>query len=756
MSKIKSTPVWYPPQFPLQGRLPSDEWLVHRNLLRLGKEERDYHDALCVAAGRRLTRPCCKSLHISLFFDGTGNNLKHDLYQSEPPHPTNIVRLFRATLGMGHAGGASEMRGLMDDGNVVDKEFFKYYMPGVGTPFPEVQDLDFSTTGMAFGAFGEARINWGLLMIIDALRRALDLPRLGHEALHAANRAMASLHGASRQQGSSARAAEMRRQLKMIERPLSWALNPPNAGQCKVLGLKLFVYGFSRGAASARAFVSWLNELMESRPYLQLDDVKLPISVEYLGILDTVASVGLADIAPGASGHSAWADRTQPLPESGLVKRCLHLVAGHEQRLCFPVDSIRREDGSYPVNCAEVIYPGVHSDVGGGYPPGDQGKANGVNDGSLLSQIALHELFADAFASGAPLKVPQLALPEMEKNNFWRAMPTDLERSFAVDPELVKRFNAWRQVTLDLPPTPEPLLREATDHYTPTPAPVPLEKAMSGQLTWLTAWRIGRYAFNSLKTTPFYRRATDTQAEPSIRTAAQAARDRKQADVEALRREQKAREQDPRYAKQLMPAGIKDFDADMAQTQLREAAAEFRLAYNDHDPLSSALERRILPRFSRVVLLFALPRNAFIEAARLKSEGFKKYPQLFPSPISPKDSISYVQLGDMDERRNADQPTGDLRALFDDQVHDSRAWFLYPYGREPRGSYFRERMVFFGSARRTMLAQLLEHEAQLIALAEQESMSPFDPQRVAEMQRDIEAIWNDFYAKHAATTDASS
>nr|WP_237543803.1 DUF2235 domain-containing protein [Pseudomonas syringae] len=51
------------------------------------------------------------------------------------------------------------------------------------------------------------------------------------------------------------------------------------------------------------------------------------------------------------------------------------MVAGFEQRSCFPLDSIRNEDGQYPADTYEVVYPGVHSDVGGGYPENDQGKA---------------------------------------------------------------------------------------------------------------------------------------------------------------------------------------------------------------------------------------------------------------------------------------------------------------------------------------------------------------------------------------------
>ena len=199
MSEVKHAPVWYPPQFPLQGRLPNRAAQVQQNIQRQCNQEHDYHDALCVAAGRRVVPPCCKTLHISLFFDGTGNNLNNDLYLSNPRHPTNIARLFRASIGDGHAGGTvhgtSTARGLTDAVGTGNGQYFKYYMPGVGTPFTEVGDLDYTLAGLAAAYYGEERINWGLMMIIDALRRTLKLPRLDNSALLAAVKAMGSLPG---------------------------------------------------------------------------------------------------------------------------------------------------------------------------------------------------------------------------------------------------------------------------------------------------------------------------------------------------------------------------------------------------------------------------------------------------------------------------------------------------------------------------------------------------------------------------------
>ncbi len=40
----------------------------------------------------------------------------------------------------------------------------------------------------------------------------------------------------------------------------------------------------------------------------------LAVSIEFLGLLDTVASVGAAHVLPGAAGHMGWADSTQQLP----------------------------------------------------------------------------------------------------------------------------------------------------------------------------------------------------------------------------------------------------------------------------------------------------------------------------------------------------------------------------------------------------------------------------------------------------------
>ncbi|OLS62625.1 T6SS phospholipase effector Tle1-like catalytic domain-containing protein [Pseudomonas putida] len=771
MSEINTSTVWYPPQFPLEGRLPTRPEHVHANLRVQREPEREYQNALSLAAGRRAPPPCCKTLHISLFFDGTGNNLNRDLYQVDVPSPTNVGRLFRASIGAGYAGGTSHSRqsgDLIDPPGTGDGQYFKYYIPGVGTAFPEVEDLDFSTPGLAGAAVGERRINWGLLMIIDALRLSLGLARLNDAHLLVAIRMMDTSWPFEKWSGSRRREREISRMLKDMIRPLRIAM-AAQAGQSRLLGVRLYVYGFSRGAAAARAFVNWLNMLLEdvdNQPVLRVDDLALPIQVQYLGLLDTVASVGLADSFPGGDGHMSWADDTMELPRSKLVKRCLHIVASHEQRLSFPLDSIRREDGSYPENSVEVVHPGVHSDQGGGYPPGDQGKAISEFDSLLLSQISLHSLYSDAFSHGAPLKVSSTSLPDEFKNDSWRTMVAEGALEFYVTPTLIERFNAWREATLGLSSLPEPLSTEQLETYQPIPSDKTIEAVFRDQLGWITAWRIDRYAFRSMDEQRFYQEAWDTESNADVREKSEALRDQKQKEVEQRRQKQRERERQEGVLPGPLEPGVKDFDADMGKTQLSDAANEFSMIYRSEDlgtkPSEVALEAL---RHITVPVKLLLKDLDHIRAERKASKalGRQRVSRMFPPPSGGENHTCEKKRGEVWEYMNDDKPVGLLRALFDDQVHDSRAWFLYKHGREPFGSYFDERVIFFGGVHRRDLVQVSWDDPRLLAegsSVEERPIVPVSPdggmtpEQIAEAQKAIEADWQRYYAQLEEPNDA--
>ncbi|MCS4264808.1 DUF2235 domain-containing protein [Serratia sp. BIGb0163] len=708
MSEIKETDLaWAPPPFPAQGRLPTQALQVGQNCHQQNSAERLYRQELCLAAGRRVEPPCCKTLHISLFFDGTGNNLNNDFILSNPKHPTNIARLFRATIGTGTAGGvpADNQGTLLDDAEDGEGKYFKFYMPGVGTPFPEVNDSDYSTMGLVGATKGEERINWALLRIIDVLKFTATEKWL----TTAESRQSIGKMGTSWNRlwfgGSHNRYEEFSRLLNDLAPQLKPLIIQPEPGKPKLLGIKLYVYGFSRGAAAARAFVRWLSELLpppaaegENPPQcLQIGELQLPISVEFLGLLDTVASVGVAHVVPIAEGHMAWADDTMELPSdetySGLINKCAHLVSGHEQRLCFPLDSVRRGNGKYPPYASEVVYPGMHSDLGGGYPPGDQGKANGKDDALLLSQISLNDMYAAAFSAGAPLKAPVDTLPVDLKKDEWRAMHPDLIKLFDIDIPLVNRFNAWRELTLNLT-TPEKITPEESSRYDPPRASGSLETIVENQIAWITAWRIDRYAKGTLVEQRFYQDASVKEALPAARKAAEEVRDKKQQEVIKARQEQMANQPVDQMDDLVLQPGVKDFDPDMAQPQLFEAAKEFGKDYHDGYRIPENLAQAVLDTVLQPMIFVLNTDDEPQEYRRMKADGDARVAILFPAA---------------GEASNAEQPAGLVRALFDDQVHDSRAWFMHAVlsSREMWGGYFRYRMIYFSDQCNKSLSPLV-------------------------------------------------
>ncbi len=223
--------------------------------------------------------------------------------------------------------------------------------------------------------------------------------------------------------GSHNRYEEFTRLLNDLASDLKPLIIQPEPGKPKLTGIKLYVYGFSRGA-QRRAFVRWLSELLpppaaegEKPPQcLQTGGMQLPVSVEFLGLLDTVASRRVwrmwcrlpTGICPGQTAR--WSCRMMET-YGGLIKKCVHLVSGHEQRLCFPLDSVRRANGKYPPCATGGGLPGDALGYWWRISTGDQGKANGENDSLLLSQVVLNDLYSASFQAGAPLKVPVDTLP---------------------------------------------------------------------------------------------------------------------------------------------------------------------------------------------------------------------------------------------------------------------------------------------------------------------------------------------------------
>jgi hypothetical protein len=336
--------------------------------------------------------------------DGTNNNKNIEKNKSAN---SNVARLWEA------------YREAPDDG------VFRYYVSGVGTPFTEIGEAEAPNGGGRAGEGGEARIIYALLQVINSLHRFVNkatlyndtalsvlctdtsVPRTG-SALTSAQEILKSLGLPSGLVGQpDLRARFIRTEAAKLQRQVKAPATTP-----MISGIYLDIFGFSRGAAEARVFSSWLHEL------ILIDGTLLgvPSYVRMLGLFDTVSSVGMTDAA-GSHGHNSWAQE-KDLRIHCAVKNCVHFVALHELRTNFPCDSIAGGGGAVSDTWSEHFYPGVDSDVGGSYEAGQQGKGvrqvlidprvtvrdgGGVRfvleDSKKLSQVPLNEMYNAAKAS---------------------------------------------------------------------------------------------------------------------------------------------------------------------------------------------------------------------------------------------------------------------------------------------------------------------------------------------------------------------
>lgn len=352
------------------------------------KETMQRANALCASRNSPATLPCTGQIFVGLFFDGTGNNEEKDYKEAkvngkpEDQQHSNVVRLY-------HAYPDQVTRGT--------NKYYRYYVPGVGTSFPEIGDSG-GPLGTGASWNGEPRLIWGLTRVFNAVHFFI----YGSDLIPAeqAGRIANGVGGV----GSTAQHREyVFKTYWSGKLRASIASKPKNRPMPQQINLSVF--GFSRGAAEARAFVNWLYAICdEGNDGYQFAGI--PLRVDFLGIFDTVASVGMAgaftDGPLGAEGRQSWASDNMQVHKG--VESCLHIVAAHEVRSTFPVDSVRI-DGRYPPNVKEYVYPGAHSDVGGGYHRRAQGKTD------ALARVPGFEMYCAALAAGVPfLSLKQLTV----------------------------------------------------------------------------------------------------------------------------------------------------------------------------------------------------------------------------------------------------------------------------------------------------------------------------------------------------------
>ena len=410
--------------------IQKDAFFSHLELIQLKAwEEREQ------PAFSKPGESCKTNLFFGFFFDGTKNNY---LDAEKGMNHSNVARLYDCYPGQSVPGILLPEMDWKDlDGQF--KNFFKVYIPGVASKFDAVKDeggegLD-GMGGGGSGLFGERRIIWAMIQAINNVHRFfLKRPMLAPDTTLALTRNITLNHElreamAMRGDGASSPAkhgakVSTRLRFEALLKQLHTAIKPymPNKdgspvqirdpGFVKVIHMSTF--GFSRGATQARAFNNWMLSLCELDAHMTGANHThslggIPVAFDFLGLFDTVASVGAGNTfgnIPGFKmfdGHMAWADAEHSLRVRSGVP-CVHLVAAHELRRSFPLDSISVK-GKLPPKCWEIVVPGVHSDLGCGYAPLEQGKGLEPDGTDMLARIPLVMMYKMARLMGVPLKL---------------------------------------------------------------------------------------------------------------------------------------------------------------------------------------------------------------------------------------------------------------------------------------------------------------------------------------------------------------
>ena len=303
---------------------------------------------------------CHVKLWVSVFFDGTGNNRTKDF----PTHHSNVAALFDAHLDAPEIG------------------IIRLYYEGLGTAFEfkdRYEEVNVHSTKVKVVGYkedGESMMGKGFAVgIQERLEKAVF---------------------------DFCAEIERWRNIRRLD------------------AVNLAVFGFSRGSTAARAFLHWLaaySKIKVSGRKLTYDDI--PINVKFLGIFDTVESVGAA----GDNKDAGMIKTSIP----SFVENCSHFIAAHELRHAFPVTL------SNNPNHRQVVYPGAHADIGGGYKPNEQGRSN------QLARMALLNMLDEARATGLKM----MSLEEMMKDKFWNIR---YKYSFDVPQEVMDSLAAYQAI----------------------------------------------------------------------------------------------------------------------------------------------------------------------------------------------------------------------------------------------------------------------------------------------------------------------
>lgn len=154
---------------------------------------------------------------------------------------------------------------------------------------------------------------------------------------------------------------------RVVEQIGRWGqINP----QARIARIELDLFGFSRGAAAARHFANdiykgsasqWV-QAWSDQTTLRVDgfDWQSPtaVAINFIGLFDSVAGI-ISFLEGNFSAANANNSGVEMALSPAIARKIVHLVARDEYRKNFALTQAP----------ADIVVPGAHADVGGGYLP---------------------------------------------------------------------------------------------------------------------------------------------------------------------------------------------------------------------------------------------------------------------------------------------------------------------------------------------------------------------------------------------------
>jgi uncharacterized protein (DUF2235 family) len=293
--------------------------------------------------------------------DGTWNSPDQDVDKDDLPDPTNVYKLFCGLIGSLSTVSIREA----DEQEKIEQRQVAKYINGVGDSRNPIRRI----MGGAFGAGIISRIVRGYTFISRNYEPGDDIVIVGFSRGAYTARALGGLIVS---QGLLAKHLTHDKEEAYQWGATAWYQYRKKAGAVRLVERVKFLPAFVSGRR------------------LRNDDLVKVRKIKAVAVWDTVGSLGIPSyIGDERTDTFRFADtKLSPIVENGF-----HAVALDEQRVDFTPTFWEPR-----ANIEQILFPGAHGDVGGGYPT--------TNHESGLSDVALEWMVERLNAVGVRFSQP--------------------------------------------------------------------------------------------------------------------------------------------------------------------------------------------------------------------------------------------------------------------------------------------------------------------------------------------------------------